>query len=257
MPGPNILVSPSVLSFGLAITNTSITNSYTVQNIGSGILTGSVSVLPPFYVTSNFVYNLSSNQSQTVWIKYNPFQVNFDTNTLNFNGNSSSSVQALGQSTIIQPSLTFGSCAGTISYPFTTNISCVTSQAIQTDWTSGGVVIYSFNITNISAGYYISNNASAPNGSANSVYIGIDTIPNSAGYEWNMPITTGFSNIVVTLESSGGIGHPMKFNFGSTGIHNMYVIGRESGALLGQWTIVQESTPVKPTPPTFFRVLTL
>ena len=46
--------------------------SFTVKNIGGGTLSGTASVVSPFSIVSGGSYNLSSNQSQTVTVSFNP-----------------------------------------------------------------------------------------------------------------------------------------------------------------------------------------
>ena len=70
--GPVILVAPGSMSYGVVLTGTSVTNSITVQNMGTGTLSGSASVGAPFRVVSGGSYSLGSGQTQLVMVAFSP-----------------------------------------------------------------------------------------------------------------------------------------------------------------------------------------
>ena len=68
-----ILVSPGRLDFGSVPVGTTSNLSFTVQNVGGGMLNGAASVAGlPFSVVSGGSYNLGANQSQTVTVLFSP-----------------------------------------------------------------------------------------------------------------------------------------------------------------------------------------
>ena len=69
---PTITVTPSSVAFGSVPVGSSATQNFTVQNSGTGTLTGSAGVPAPFNVTSGGTYNLSAGASQTVTVRFSP-----------------------------------------------------------------------------------------------------------------------------------------------------------------------------------------
>jgi hypothetical protein len=68
---PLIAVSPSRLDFGLVAVGATNCLTFTVQNVGSGTLSGFAITSPPFS-TSNSFYSLGSFQRQMVAVRYMP-----------------------------------------------------------------------------------------------------------------------------------------------------------------------------------------
>ena len=66
MPTPILQVTPGSIGYGTLLVGTSKTNSFTVQNVGTGTLSGTASVSAPFSVVSGGSYSLGANASQTV-----------------------------------------------------------------------------------------------------------------------------------------------------------------------------------------------
>ena len=83
---PIIQVSPGSLSFGTTLTNASVSNSFTIQNIGGAVLSGTASVGAPFSIVSGGSYNLGSNQSQTVMVAFSPAMVSNYSQTVTLTG---------------------------------------------------------------------------------------------------------------------------------------------------------------------------
>ena len=66
VPTPILQVTPGSIAYGTLLVGTSKTNSFTVQNVGTGTLSGTASVSAPFSVVSGGSYSLGANASQTV-----------------------------------------------------------------------------------------------------------------------------------------------------------------------------------------------
>jgi len=67
-----ISIAPASINFGSVSTGSSVDRAFTVQNKGSGTLSGIASVTAPFSVVSGATYNLSAGQSQSVTVRFNP-----------------------------------------------------------------------------------------------------------------------------------------------------------------------------------------
>jgi len=96
---PAIHVSVPSLSLGTVLGGTSVTGSFTVQNVGGGILSGAASVGSPFTIVSGGTYNLGSNQSQTVSVSFNPISAGSYNQTVTLTGGGGASVGVSGSAT--------------------------------------------------------------------------------------------------------------------------------------------------------------
>ncbi len=94
---PVIYVRPSTLDFGAVAANAIATNTFVVENIGSGKLVGKVTVQPPFKVLSGGDYTLRDNEAQIVTLTYTPSGAPSDTQTVRFTGGGGSTVTVIGK----------------------------------------------------------------------------------------------------------------------------------------------------------------
>lgn len=237
---PVILVSTASLDFGTVLTNTGTNLTLTVQNTGGGTMTGSASVLAPFQIISGANYSLGSNQTQTVTVGFNPTAAGTFSQPISFTGASGASATLSGLGFVMQPSLSFNASAGTILTPFTV-ISNYVSQSSSTGLAGSGEAVYGFSIT--SAGnYVVSANVNAPSTAANSFYVNIDGQPTDPTMIWDSPVTSGFTNLVVSWRGTGTETNnqfvPEIFNL-SAGTHALIVRGREGGTQLAGIAILQ------------------
>jgi len=233
---PVPLVSPPSLNFGAVLANTTVSNSFTIQNIGGGVLSGTASVAAPFHIMSGGTYSLTNGQSQAVWVSYTPVgAADGQTVTFTVAGGNAASATVSGSLLAALPGLTFPSYAGVITAPFTTNGGYV-SQSVNTGVVGGGTAVYLFTITN-GGNYVISANVNAPNTGANSFYVSIDNLPTDPTAVWDIPVTSGFTNQLVSWRGTGTDTNnqyvPEVFNL-SAGTHQLIIVGREAGAQLGQ-----------------------
>jgi hypothetical protein len=246
---PVILISPSSLNFGM-VTGT-VTNKFTIQNVGGGILAGTATVPAPFSIVAGGTYSLGSNQTQTVSVSYSPSGSN-DTRVVTFTGGGGATATVSGSRLTVQPGLAFPSYAGTITTPFVTNSGGYISQGALTGVSDGGHAVYGFQIA--SAGNYtVSANVNTADTTANSFYVNIDAEPTDPAMIWDVPVTTGFTNQAVSWRGNGTADAnqfvPQVFNL-SAGTHELIIVGREAGAQLGGITIAQYGArPVPPQPP--------
>jgi hypothetical protein len=253
---PAISVQPSPsLDFGSVLTNTTEDLAFTVQNSGGGNLSGTATVSPPFSIVAGGTYNLGASQSTNVTIRFSPNAVGAHTNTVTFTvagGNGTTrTVSGTGAATYIAPivsgSLTLQPSAGSISSPFVLSSGYV-SQSVTTG-TNGGQLVFSFQTTN-SGLFAVVASVNAPNSGANSFYVNIDAPPTDPVNIWDIPMTTGFTNEIVTWRGNGtndqtSIYPQQNFSL-NAGLHQLIIEGREAGTELGPVTIVQLQPPPQP-----------
>ena len=253
---PAISVQPSPsLDFGSVLTNTTEDLAFTVQNSGGGNLSGAATVSPPFSIVASGTYNLGASQSTNVTIRFSPNAVGAHTNTVTFTvagGNGTTrTVSGTGAAAYIAPivsgSLTLQPSAGNISSPFVLSSGYV-SQSVTTG-TNGGQLVFSFQTTN-SGLFAVVASVNAPNSGANSFYVNIDAPPTDPVNIWDIPMTTGFTNEIVTWRGNGtndqmSIYPQQNFSL-KAGLHQLIIEGREAGTELGPVTIVQLQPPPQP-----------
>jgi len=93
---PAISVTPNSLDFGAIYANTSSDRVFTVQNAGSGTLTGNASTTAPFAIVSGGSYNLSAGQSQSVSVRFSPASAGTFSGTVSFAGGGAASKVVTG-----------------------------------------------------------------------------------------------------------------------------------------------------------------
>ena len=98
-PIPVISVGASSLSLGTILTNTTATNTFTVQNSGTGTLTGTATVAAPFSILSGGSYNLTAGQSQTVSVFFSPTTAGSYVQTLALTGAGGTNLAVSGVAT--------------------------------------------------------------------------------------------------------------------------------------------------------------
>jgi len=249
---PVISVSTPSLDFGISLTNASVTQAVTVQNVGAGTLSGTATVSSPFQIVSGGTYNLGSNQTQTVTIGFNAAAAGTYSQTVNFSGASGASVSVTGVADTLQldpTSLT--PLSATLQSPFTLTTGSVNyiSQSTATGLSGSGEAVYGFNIV-IAGNYVISAQVNTPSTSANSFYVNIDGQPTDPTMIWDPPVTSGFTNVLVSWRGTGTDTNnqfaPKVFNL-TAGSHQLIVRGREAGAELGSLSVVPTTAPPAPT----------
>jgi subtilase family protein/fervidolysin-like protein/HYDIN/CFA65/VesB family protein len=93
---PTIAVTPTALDFGTVNVGTSLTNNFTVKNIGSGNLTGQATAAAPYEIVSGGNYSLAAGQSQTVAVRFTPPSSGTFLSTVNFSGGGDASAPVSG-----------------------------------------------------------------------------------------------------------------------------------------------------------------
>ena len=100
---PVIVVSPMTLDFGRVATNATATNTFLVENIGSGKLVGTATVAAPFKILSGGDYKLKGNEAQIVTVTYKPTGAASDTQTVEFTGGGGAKATATGKLAVVPP----------------------------------------------------------------------------------------------------------------------------------------------------------
>ena len=83
---PVILVTPGNTSYGTVLAGTSVTNGFTVKNIGVGTLSGTASVGVPFSIASGGNYSLGAGQTQAVMVVFSPVVASNYSQTITLTG---------------------------------------------------------------------------------------------------------------------------------------------------------------------------
>lgn len=149
--------------------------------------------------------------------------------------------------------LTFEAESGVVTAPFVVTSGYI-SQSSQTGVANGGRAAYNFVITN-AGNYVIQALVDAPNDGANSLYLNIDAEPQDPSMVWQIPITTGFENRVVSWQGTGTFDNPQfvpKIFTLTSGNHQLILRGREADTKVDRLVIV-----ALPQPPTNLRAIPL
>jgi hypothetical protein len=93
---PVISVSPAKLNFGTIVVGQTNELSVNVQNVGGGTLTGHASSKVPFSIISGSNYVLTSQQMQTVKIRYTPKAKGSNFQAITFTAGGGASINAIG-----------------------------------------------------------------------------------------------------------------------------------------------------------------
>jgi len=101
---PAISVTPDSLGFGDVAVGSSAEKTFTVENTGSGTLTGSASTSAPLSIVSGGSYSLLEGQSQTVTVRFSPTEEVAFTGSVSFTGGGGTTKEVTG--TGIPPTFT-------------------------------------------------------------------------------------------------------------------------------------------------------
>jgi hypothetical protein len=147
-------------------------------------------------------------------------------------------------------SLTFAAQSGLITAPFVLGTNGTTIYVYQPILTVGinsnGIAIYSFTITN-AGNYEVQALVNAPNDAANSLYVNVDGVPQDPGMTWDVLITSGFEERLISWRGNGTDTSnqyvPWLLSL-TKGLHQLEFYGREANTELAGFSIL----PAPPTP---------
>lgn len=83
---PVMSITPGSQNFGSILVGTAADRTFTVQNAGTGTLSGSATVPPPFTIIAGTNYNLGAGESQAVTVRYSPTTAGNANQNLTFSG---------------------------------------------------------------------------------------------------------------------------------------------------------------------------
>jgi len=150
-----------------------------------------------------------------------------------------------------QTNLTVEAEGGTISAPFyIAGGGTFIQQDAMSGLNDGGRASYQFSITN-AGDYSVTVFLNAPSEGANSIYISMDAQPTDPMAIWDVPVTTGFQNRVAAWRGSGAFNAPEfspKLWSLTTGLHTLYIRGREPGVQLDRITVQRVGGTNQPPP---------
>jgi hypothetical protein len=145
----------------------------------------------------------------------------------------------------IVPGLTFEAESGVITAPFSTTNGYI-YQPIQTTLTASGRASYIFTVSETND-YGVVTIVNAPSDAANSFYINIDAEPQDPYMVWDIPVTAGFQQRLVSWRGNGtdvtNDFAPKYFNL-IPGPHQLIIHGREANVQLDKITI--QARPAMP-----------
>ena len=102
---PVISISPNSVNFGGVNVGGSADRTFTVQNVGGGVLTGNATTNAPFAIVSGGSYSLSAGESQTVTVRFSPSSADTFLGNVNLTGGGGASLAVSGAG-VIPPNLT-------------------------------------------------------------------------------------------------------------------------------------------------------
>ncbi len=76
---PIIMITPATLDFGYVAPGRTATNTFLLENVGHGKLSGTASVPAPFKIASGGTYTLKEKEIQVVSVVYSPTEAPVDT----------------------------------------------------------------------------------------------------------------------------------------------------------------------------------
>ena len=114
-----------------------------------------------------------------------------------------------------------------------------------TDPALGGLAVFSFTLTN-AGNYLVQALVNAPADANNSFFVNLDAEPQSPAMIWDIPVTAGFKQQVVSWRGAGTFDAnqyvPKIFTL-TAGVHQVYVRGRESSVQLQSLAILDYLLP--------------
>jgi hypothetical protein len=145
--------------------------------------------------------------------------------------------------------LNFAADSGTLTPPFVA-VSGIVSQNLLTILTGSGQAIYNFTI-DIPGSYVVSALVNAPSDAENSLYVNVDGEPTDPLMIWDIPVTSGFTNLIASWRGNSTAAGPPQFSPKvftlSAGTHQLYVRGREPNVQMQSFTIAPAGTLMRLT----------
>ena len=100
---PTIAVSPRSLDFASVAVGGASHVTFTVQNVGVGILTGAAKVSAPFSILGGSPYALGSSQSQVITVQYAPMTTGMNITVVRLTGGGGAAITVAGSAVPAPP----------------------------------------------------------------------------------------------------------------------------------------------------------
>ena len=113
LPPTRISVTPTSRSFGTVALGSFEDRTFTVQNLGSGVLSGAASTSAPFSIVSGGAYSLAAGQSQRVTVRFTPTVAATSSASVSYTGGGGSSRSVLGTGVAVSPATAPAALAAT------------------------------------------------------------------------------------------------------------------------------------------------
>ena len=94
---PVLFVKPMTLNFGPVADKATATNTFLIENMGSGKLVGTATVPVPFKILSGGKYALRANEAQIVTLTYTPSGAAADIQVVRFTGGGGAKATVTGK----------------------------------------------------------------------------------------------------------------------------------------------------------------
>ena len=137
------------------------------------------------------------------------------------------------------PGITILVTAGVVSAPFVLTNGYLHQPGLQTEVSEGGKAVFDFTITN-AGDYVIHAVVNAPAEDSNSFFLNIDAKPEDPLTIWDIDVTSGFEERVVSWRGDGAADSdqfaPKRFKL-APGKHQLFIYGREPDAQLKSLTL--------------------
>jgi len=96
---PELAVSRRILDFGSVPVGHMKTLSFTVQNVGGGLLTGAANVSEPFNIVADNPYAVKYRQTRLITVQYVPASVGVHMSVIHLTGGGGAAVTVMGSAT--------------------------------------------------------------------------------------------------------------------------------------------------------------
>jgi HYDIN/CFA65/VesB-like, Ig-like domain len=103
LPPTRISVTPTSRNFGSVALGSAEDRIFTVQNIGSGVLSGTATTSGPFSVVLGGAYSLAAGQSQRVTVRFAPVAVGTSSANVAYTGGGGSNRAVIGSGVAVSP----------------------------------------------------------------------------------------------------------------------------------------------------------
>lgn len=142
----------------------------------------------------------------------------------------------------------FAATSGALTVPFVA-LNGIVSQNLLTSLVGSGEGVYTFTI-DVPGNYTVSALLNAPSDGENSLYFNVDAEPTDPYMVWDIPVTSGFTNVAGSWRGNGTSTSsqfvPKIFNL-TAGDHQLYVRGREPNTQLQSFTIAPPTSLLQAT----------